>query len=127
VHGDDEVVGGKGHPLLTALTKTAAGYRFYLAVYVCKAGWITPVYMALIDPFRRWVIYPPLGGAAPGEPLPRLKEWDRTRFPLGQLLPTPRVLDFGVDVWALLLRHATRLGRDRGGKPRGQRPGAAES
>jgi len=27
-------------------------------VYVCKAGWITPVYMALIDPFRRWIIYP---------------------------------------------------------------------
>jgi hypothetical protein len=44
--------------LLTALAKTEAGYRFYLAVYVCKAGWITPVYMALIDPFRRWIIYP---------------------------------------------------------------------
>jgi hypothetical protein len=27
-------------------------------VYVCKAGWITRVYMALIDPFRRWIIYP---------------------------------------------------------------------
>ena len=44
--------------LLTALAETEAGYRFYLAVYVCKAGWITPVYMALIDPFRRWIIYP---------------------------------------------------------------------
>jgi len=44
--------------LLTALAKAEAGYRFYLAVYVCKAGWITPVYMALIDPFRRWIIYP---------------------------------------------------------------------
>ncbi len=44
--------------LLTALAKTEAGYRFYLAVYVCKAGWITPAYMALIDPFRRWIIYP---------------------------------------------------------------------
>jgi len=44
--------------LLTALVKTAAGYRFYLAVYVCRAGWITPIYMALIDPFRRWIIYP---------------------------------------------------------------------
>jgi len=44
--------------LLTALAKTEAGYRFYLAVYVCRAGWITPVYMALIDPFRRWIIYP---------------------------------------------------------------------
>jgi hypothetical protein len=44
--------------LLTALARTEAGYRFYLAVYVRKAGWITPVYMALIDPFRRWLIYP---------------------------------------------------------------------
>ena len=23
-----------------------------------QGGWITPVYMALIDPFRRWIIYP---------------------------------------------------------------------
>jgi hypothetical protein len=44
--------------LLTALAETEAGYRFYLAVYVCKAGWITRVYMALIDPFRRRIIYP---------------------------------------------------------------------
>lgn len=46
--------------LLMALAETGAGYRFYLAVYVCNAGWITPVYMALIDPFRRWIIYPAL-------------------------------------------------------------------
>jgi hypothetical protein len=44
--------------LLMPLAETEAGYRFYLAVYVCKAGWITPVYMALIDPFRRWIVYP---------------------------------------------------------------------
>jgi hypothetical protein len=44
--------------LLMALAETEAGYRFYLAVYVCNAGWITPVYMAVIDPFRRWIIYP---------------------------------------------------------------------
>jgi hypothetical protein len=44
--------------LLMALAETEAGFRFYLAVYVCNAGWITPVYMALIDPFRRWIIYP---------------------------------------------------------------------
>ena len=44
--------------LLMALAETETGYRFYLAVYVCKAGWITPVYMALIDPFRRWIVYP---------------------------------------------------------------------
>jgi uncharacterized protein DUF2867 len=44
--------------LLMAVAKAEAGFRFYLAVYVGKAGWITPVYMALIDPFRRWIIYP---------------------------------------------------------------------
>jgi Protein of unknown function (DUF2867) len=44
--------------LLTALAETESGYRFYLAVYVAKASWITPAYMALIDPFRRWIIYP---------------------------------------------------------------------
>jgi hypothetical protein len=46
--------------LLMTLVESEAGYRFYLAVYVCKAGWITPAYMALIDPFRRWIIYPAL-------------------------------------------------------------------
>jgi hypothetical protein len=46
--------------LLMALLETEAGYRFYLAVYVRNTGWITPVYMALIDPFRRWIIYPAL-------------------------------------------------------------------
>ena len=44
--------------LLTALAATATGHRFYLAVYVRKVGWITPLYMTLIDPFRRWIIYP---------------------------------------------------------------------
>jgi hypothetical protein len=43
---------------VSALAGTADGYRFYFAVYVAKASWITPVYMALIDPFRRWMVYP---------------------------------------------------------------------
>jgi hypothetical protein len=45
---------------LNALEKTADGYRYYFAVYVVRVGWITPLYMALIDPFRRWIIYPAL-------------------------------------------------------------------
>jgi Protein of unknown function (DUF2867) len=45
---------------LSALVKTADGYRYYLAVYVVSVSWITPLYMALIDPFRRWIIYPAL-------------------------------------------------------------------
>ncbi len=43
---------------VSALTETADGYRFYFAVYVAKVSWITPVYMALIDPFRKWIVYP---------------------------------------------------------------------
>jgi hypothetical protein len=27
-------------------------------VYVAKTSRITPVYMALIDPFRKWIVYP---------------------------------------------------------------------
>jgi hypothetical protein len=44
--------------LSTALVETGDGYRLYLAIYVCKGGSIAPLYMALIDPFRRWVVYP---------------------------------------------------------------------
>ena len=29
-------------------------------VYVKPVGWLTPLYMALIDPFRRWIVYPAL-------------------------------------------------------------------
>jgi hypothetical protein len=36
----------------------AGGYRYYLAVYVAKGGWFTRVYLALIDPFRTWIVYP---------------------------------------------------------------------
>jgi hypothetical protein len=44
--------------VVSALADVADGYRFYFAVYVTKTSWITPVYMALIDPFRRWIVYP---------------------------------------------------------------------
>jgi hypothetical protein len=45
---------------LSALVERAGSYRFYFAVYVCQRAWITPLYMGLIDPFRRWIIYPAL-------------------------------------------------------------------
>ena len=45
---------------LSALVETANGYRFYFAVYVRKVGWLTPLYMAAIDPFRKLIIYPGL-------------------------------------------------------------------
>jgi hypothetical protein len=40
------------------LTRTSTGYRLYWAIYVKPVRWITPAYMALIDPFRRWIVYP---------------------------------------------------------------------
>jgi hypothetical protein len=46
--------------LLSALVETANGYRFYFGVYVRNVGRLTPVYMALIDPFRKLIVYPSL-------------------------------------------------------------------
>jgi hypothetical protein len=43
---------------LSALAEKADSYRFYFAVYVRQRTWITPFYMGLIDPFRKWIIYP---------------------------------------------------------------------
>jgi Protein of unknown function (DUF2867) len=45
---------------LSALVETANAYRFYFGVYVCKVGRLTAVYMAVIDPFRKWIVYPSL-------------------------------------------------------------------
>jgi len=43
---------------LSALAERADSYRFYFAVYVRQRTWITRFYMGLIDPFRKWIIYP---------------------------------------------------------------------
>ena len=45
---------------LSALAERADSYRFYFAVYVRQRTWITAFYMGLIDPFRKWIIYPAL-------------------------------------------------------------------
>jgi hypothetical protein len=45
---------------LSALFETASGYRFYFAVYVRSVSRFTPVYMALIDPVRKLIVYPSL-------------------------------------------------------------------
>jgi hypothetical protein len=46
--------------LVTALQPRGDGYRLYWAIYVKPVGRLTAVYMALIDPFRRLVVYPAL-------------------------------------------------------------------
>ena len=48
---------------LSALVETENAYRFYFAVYVRIVTRFTPIYMALIDPFRKLVVYPSLLGA----------------------------------------------------------------
>jgi Protein of unknown function (DUF2867) len=45
---------------LTALVETPHAYRWYFAVYVHSIGFFTPIYMAVIDPFRKWLVYPSL-------------------------------------------------------------------
>ncbi len=44
-----------------ALTPRRDGYTLYLAIYVKPVSRLTPLYMAAIDPFRRFIVYPALG------------------------------------------------------------------
>jgi Protein of unknown function (DUF2867) len=45
---------------LSTLVETATAYRFYFGVYVRSVSRFTPFYMALVDPFRRLIVYPSL-------------------------------------------------------------------
>jgi hypothetical protein len=45
---------------LSALVEAGNAYRFYFGVYVRTVSRFTPIYMSLIDPFRKWVVYPSL-------------------------------------------------------------------
>ncbi len=42
----------------SALIETSNAYRFYFGIYVRSIGRFTPVYMAMIDPFRKSIVYP---------------------------------------------------------------------
>ena len=57
--------------LALALTPSSEGYTLYLAIYVKPVSRLTTLYMALIDPFRRLVVYPALGRHAQ-------QRWSRT-------------------------------------------------
>jgi uncharacterized protein DUF2867 len=57
--------------LALALTSRPGGYTLYLAIYVKPVSRLTMFYMALIDPFRRLVVYPALGRQAQ-------QRWSRT-------------------------------------------------
>ena len=56
---------------VSVLVESPDYYRFYFAVYVRRVSWFTPVYMALIDPFRKLVVYPSLLRSL-------RKKWDQT-------------------------------------------------
>lgn len=43
---------------LMASEQTASGYVLWFAVYVKRLNWFTPIYMALISPVLKWIIYP---------------------------------------------------------------------
>jgi hypothetical protein len=43
---------------LSSLVEKSDHYRFFFGVYVRRSSWVTPLYMGLIDPFRKWIIYP---------------------------------------------------------------------
>jgi hypothetical protein len=43
-----------------ALRARPGGYRLYWAIYVENVSALTPIYMTLIEPFRRFVVYPAL-------------------------------------------------------------------
>jgi hypothetical protein len=56
-----EIVNKTAHAAaLSALVETPSSYRFYFAVYVRSVGKLTPLYMALIAPFRKLIVYPSL-------------------------------------------------------------------
>ena len=60
---------------LMATERTARGYALWFAVYVKKLNWFTPIYMALISPLVKWIIYPAmLRGVR--------QRWEKT-FPAG--------------------------------------------
>ncbi len=41
-----------------ASEEKADGYDLYVAIYVKKLNWRTPIYMTLVSPMLRWIIYP---------------------------------------------------------------------
>lgn len=56
-----QAVNATVHAILSvALVRSESGYRFFWATYVKPVGRITSVYMRIIDPFRRIVVYPGL-------------------------------------------------------------------
>ncbi len=65
---------------LSALVEAGNAYRFYFGVYVRSVSRFTPIYMGMIDPFRKLVVYPSLLRSV-------RSAWDKL-----PVQPTPRAL-----------------------------------
>lgn len=57
-----------------ATERTSNGYELYMAVYVRKLNWFTPIYMALVTPMLKWVIYPALNKSV-------IRNWNEVEKP----------------------------------------------
>jgi hypothetical protein len=56
-----EVINATIHAFISlSLEQTAGGYQSLLAVYAIHTHWWSRYYLLLIEPFRRWIIYPAL-------------------------------------------------------------------
>jgi uncharacterized protein DUF2867 len=54
-----EIRNATAHAFLSlALIETRLGHRLYIGVYVKPVSRLTPLYMACIEPFRRFIVYP---------------------------------------------------------------------
>lgn len=68
-----------------ATEKTTNGYALYMAVYVRKLNWFTPIYMALVSPLLLWVIYPAIENGL-------RRRWEKA-FPIrDEVPPAPRLV-----------------------------------
>ena len=54
-----ESINATAHTLLAiSMERSPGGYTVCWGVHVKRTGWLTPLYLTLIDPFRRLVVYP---------------------------------------------------------------------
>ena len=54
-----EIANLTGHHFLhMSIHPASTGYRAYWAIYTKNTSWLTPLYMAIINPFRRAFVYP---------------------------------------------------------------------
>ena len=65
-----------------AIEEKADGYAFWMAIYVKKLNWFTPVYMTLVTPMLKGIIYPSMEKSI-------LRNWKKA-FPLASGKRIPR-------------------------------------